>query len=445
MGVSVTLSMATSRRALTYEPWARRVGSGIRPLLDQLRLFTIGLGDVVERPPSTGYVAYCRAGGRNFVALHPRSSAVRIWLGPKRDWTGENLEDDTHHAYFTVNEHRGADFERATRLIRRSYDLALPTARNEARWTLKPGEVIKRTHLHEAFGGRRQGGIGPSDQSLNVFVFSDPARGERHGYIDGWMPDGLFHYTGEGQHGDQRMISGNRAILNYRLAGRALRLFAGAGGEVTYIDEFDLDTAEPWYEADAPETRSRSDEASPIRKVIVFRMRPKTIPPRPSTSLLAQVTAGDRVEAVPLEAVLTERMFVDPQRDSYEAERVEARLLRAFGEFLRARGHDVHRFRIVPDGERKPLFMDLFDATLNLVVEAKGTASREAVRMAIGQLADYARFVRSPARGILLPSEPRPDLKLLLAAERIEIIWPSGATYACTEPGVLSQLLSRTD
>jgi len=68
-----------------------------------------------------------------------------------------------------------------------------------AEWTLQPGEAIERKKLHEDFGGRTQGGIGPSRSSPNVFIFSDPVAGEPHGYFDGWRDDICFHYTGEGQ------------------------------------------------------------------------------------------------------------------------------------------------------------------------------------------------------------------------------------------------------
>src|SRR4051812_45292809 len=100
-------------------------------------------------------------------------------------------------------------------------------------WTLAPGESIKRVDLHAAYGGSNQGGIGPSAQSPNVLIFSDPAEGEQHGYFDGWHDDGLFHYYGMGQRGDQKMQSGNAAILNHKSHGRALRVFDGARGTVT--------------------------------------------------------------------------------------------------------------------------------------------------------------------------------------------------------------------
>src|SRR5271166_5645506 len=90
-------------------------------------------------------------------------------------------------------------------------------------WALEPGEAIERKILHERYGGRTQGGIAPSRSSPNVMVFSDPLTGEPHGYIDEWRADGCFHYTGEGQRGDQLMKSGNASILHHVDAGRALR------------------------------------------------------------------------------------------------------------------------------------------------------------------------------------------------------------------------------
>jgi hypothetical protein len=121
-------------------------------------------------------------------------------------------------------------------------------------WNLKPGDRIRRTQLHERYGGSGQSGISPSAVSPNVLVFSDPASGHQHGYVDGWKPDGAFHYTGEGQRGDQRMTNGNAAILHLREKQRRLRVFHGAGGEVTYLGEFGVTEDRPWYYDEAPET-----------------------------------------------------------------------------------------------------------------------------------------------------------------------------------------------
>lgn len=295
-------------------------------------------------------------------------------------------------------------------------------------WTLKPGDTVERVKLHADFGGRTQGGIGPSSKSPNVFVFTDPASGEQYGYIDSWREDGAFHYTGEGQRGDQQMKSGNKSILEHDEDGRALRVFSGARGTVRYEGEFQLDHDEPWYTTDAPET-----DTDETRSVIVFRMRPKDTDPKPPKSKLDSVAATPGTEEVPVEEQWTEKAFVNPSREPYEAERREQKLVTAYKAYLEREGHDVCRLKIVPPGEAKPLFSDLYDRTTGTLVEAKGTVERGAIRMAIGQLLDYRRFVDGggpKTLAVLVPSAPRPDLLRLLAAESIAAVWPEGKSFA---------------
>ncbi|MER0244415.1 restriction endonuclease [Streptomyces sp. HSW2009] len=301
-------------------------------------------------------------------------------------------------------------------------------------WTLRPGEAIARKELHARFGGRSQGGIGPSAKSPHVFVFTDPAAGEQHGYYDDWMPDGLFHYTGEGQRGDQRMVSGNATVLRHREEGRALRVFEGARGVVTYRGEFAVDPENPWYEADAPET-----DDGPLRKVIVFRLRPVDTAPQPPTTTLGRLHADapDPVTAVPLESTTSERSYVQPRREPYEAERAEARLVAHFSAHLARHGHAAHRHQILPPGESRPLFTDLYAPDLGLLVEAKGSVTRENVRMAVGQLADYGRFLPAAHRAVLLPSRPRADLLALVASQGGAVLWPEGDGYGSTVVGLL--------
>ncbi|SDT77260.1 hypothetical protein SAMN05216371_5382 [Streptomyces sp. TLI_053] len=302
-----------------------------------------------------------------------------------------------------------------------------------ATWHLKPGDQIERKQLHIEFGGRTQGGIGPSAKSPHVMVFTDPAAGEKHGYYDDWMPDGYFHYSGEGQYGDQRMISGNASILNHKEEGRALRIFKGARGTVTYLGEFEIAPTDPWYEADAPETND-----GPLRKVIVFRLRPVDAEKQPPATRLGRLLSetSHAVQSLPLEQQLTEKMFVNPNREQYEAERKEAKLVTAFGDHLRSQGHQVDRRQILPPGETRPLYTDLYVEALELLTEAKGSVTRENIRMAIGQLADYARFLPSTTKAILVPSKPRPDLLELATSQNCTVIWPEGKTYGTTDPNL---------
>jgi hypothetical protein len=291
-------------------------------------------------------------------------------------------------------------------------------------WALQPGDSIERKLLQARYGGRTLGGIGPSRTSPNVLVFSDPVAGEPHGHFDGWRADGCFHYTGEGQRGDQEMKSGNASILHHATTGRALRVFIGARGRVVYQGEFELAADRPSYTTDAPEAKN-----GPVRNVIVFRLRPLHTAPRPSASALDRVLQAG-VEDVPVEEQWTEKAFVAPSHELHEAERREQALVLAFRQHLLDNGHQVERLKIVPPGEAKPLFSDLIDRTTNTLYEAKGTVERGAIRMAIGQLLDYSRFVQpSPRLAVLLPSAPRPDLRELLQGVGVDVVWRHGDRF----------------
>jgi hypothetical protein len=291
-------------------------------------------------------------------------------------------------------------------------------------WALLPGETIERETLQERYGGRTHGRIGPSTRSPNVLLFSDPPAGEPHGLFDGWRADGCFHYTGEGQRGDQRMKSGNAAILNHAAAGRALRLFLGARGRVAYEGEFGLAPDRPFYTTDAPEAGD-----GPVRNVIVFRLWPLDVRPKPSSSRLDRVNRAG-VEEVPVEEQWTERAFVAPSWQADEGERREQALVLAYRDHLLSQGHEISRLKIVPPGEAKPLFSDLIDRTTNTLFEAKGTVERGAIRMAVGQLLDYSRFLTpTPRIAVLLPSRPRPDLEELLKSAGVELVWREGKRF----------------
>jgi hypothetical protein len=132
-------------------------------------------------------------------------------------------------------------------------------------WHLKPGDSIRRSELHDRYGGGRQGGIAPCTTSPNVLIFTDRSVGDEHGYHDRWDGD-VLEYCGEGQRGDQVIARGNRAIRDHREDGRALRVFQGVRGMVQYTGEYELESHR-W--AEAPGTGGGSK-----RRVIMFRLRP---------------------------------------------------------------------------------------------------------------------------------------------------------------------------
>lgn len=291
---------------------------------------------------------------------------------------------------------------------------------------LTPGDRIKRTELHAQYGGRQRGGISPSAVTPNVFLFSDPDTGSQHGYYDKWMDDGCFHYTGEGQRGDQEMAQGNSAILNHEKEGRRLRLFKGTSDFVIYQGEVDLAEDQPFYLDDAPET-----DGGPLRQVIIFRLRPLNDAMRPTIaeqapSLLPVVTDID------VEEQHTTTVIVTRTIGEAEAIRRESALVLSFKAHAKTNGMIAISKRIAPGNSAAAFRVDVYINQLNLLIEAKANSSRESFRMAIGQLADYRRFLDKPACAILVPSQPRHDLLDLAKVEQIGVIWPSATGFEST-------------
>jgi hypothetical protein len=76
------------------------------------------------------------------------------------------------------------------------------------------------------------------------------------------------------------------------------------------------------------------------------------------------------------------------------------------------------------------MFCDLWVEDLHALIEAKNSDSREALRMAIGQLYDYRRFHEPPERlAALLSHPPHQDELTLLKSAGIEAIWEHGAAF----------------
>lgn len=295
--------------------------------------------------------------------------------------------------------------------------------------SLAPGDRILRRELHESFGGQTQSGISPSSKYPIVMLFSNPSIGEEHGYFDGWHKDQLFHYSGEGQRGDQEMTRGNKRVRDHLADGRSLHLFLGDGKKrpVTYAGEF---AHVDYYETDAPETGG-----GPLRRVFMFRLQPLGNTLAPSQGAQASARADIRstrtvVHDVSVEQQNTEWFFLDRSREQSIAERREASLVKSYERYALGGGGRVTRKRIAVAGELKPMFCDLFDHESCTLIEAKGSVTREAVRMALGQLYDYQRFIEPrPSLAVLLPERPRDDLVALAHAYGVAVIYANGDTF----------------
>ena len=137
-----------------------------------------------------------------------------------------------------------------------------------------------------------------------------------------------------------------------------------------------------------------------------------------TTTSPATIDRNPAVHVVAIDTVHPEQALTT---ESTEIQRIaggpaiqkEARLTERFQQYLEARGHQVMRYRITPAG-KPPIYSDLADTTDNIVYEAKGSADRMSIRLALGQILDYGRFIEGSRLAVLLPEPPADDLIDLL-------------------------------
>ncbi|MFI9063069.1 hypothetical protein ACIGQE_14480 [Streptomyces sp. NPDC053429] len=328
---------------------------------------------------------------------------------------------------------------------------------------IKPGDVRTRAELKAIFGGGPQGGIIPSRTTDNILLFSDHESAKDFGYQDGWLVEEdksgpIFEYTGQGTLGDQTLSGNNGSVLHHVEDGRALRLFIAVGyvgGGTTgarthrYVGEFTLDADEPFV------MRQVLDSAQKMRWVYVFRLRPVAgVEQAPEDFVpVAPETVTTKVPATPITdpalvsfelkpAEATTSQTIKPEANSgrkitrkpteaVEVKRREAELSDRFLAFLTEQGHSVDRIKIRVEGLNSTFFTDLFDSTDNALYEIKGNISRNAIRMAIGQLIDYRRHItpKPDHLVVLLPECPDHDLCDLVEAGGMTLIYEDGDKF----------------
>ncbi|WP_155946647.1 restriction endonuclease [Mycobacterium sp. URHD0025] len=295
-------------------------------------------------------------------------------------------------------------------------------------WSVQPGEILVREQIHGVYKGNAQAGITGSSTTPNVLVYSDHGKAAANGYdFDGWdVSQQVYYYTGEGKIGDQQMVRGNRAIADHQTNGTALRLFVAVGNVPgsdarihQYVGQFSVDPDLPYFIRRAPGT-----DGVP-RNVFVFRLLPIGVvvaegDPHVSTiegAGQAAEIATVAVDSVPVAVVNIENSEVEKSVSGTVVQR-EAQLTDRFKAYLEAHHREVMRYRINPVGSAT-LYSDLADISDNILYEAKGSAERMSVRLAIGQVLDYGRYVGDSSLAVLLPESPAADLVELL--EQLDI------------------------
>ncbi len=324
-----------------------------------------------------------------------------------------------------------------------------------SQWDLKSGGTLSRAERRARFGGSEYGGIAHSKRSPNIFLYTDPDTGAEHGYEDHWDRAGeLFFYTGEGQVGDQRFDKspwGNMAVRDHQKDGRAIRLFEAAGTKPgskeviqRYVGRLEIDDAEPYTVERGPD-RNRDE-----RDIIVFRLRrvaedaaaddtedSKAASERVATEVAVEGTRGrneGRSSGVVVRKIPIEKQNAESFAAEYKVlsrkdrNRKEAKLLKSYENYLNnVLLHATCRHEISIDGE--VLYTDLFDEYAEELIEVKSSIERNVMRLALGQILDYAKALNPKSRAVLVPCEPPRGIFELFRDHGVRIIWCSGDTF----------------
>ena len=161
------------------------------------------------------------------------------------------------------------------------------------------------------------------------------------------------------------------------------------------------------------------------------------LPTPPELADLVTDDSGDPTEIQNEEADdaptvdLIDRAVGDGEPSSYTVVRIDERTQddeeALVGQYQASINRQLRRQRIRPEAGAAFLFTDAFDDQRNLLIEAKAQSDRAYVRMAIGQLYDYQRFIRpEPDLALLLPDRPTQDLVGLILSLGIRLIYKTG-------------------
>jgi hypothetical protein len=130
------------------------------------------------------------------------------------------------------------------------------------------------------------------------------------------------------------------------------------------------------------------------------------------------------VEQIEVEDQRSETYMFSTTQTTLTAIRAEQMLVLAYRAHMQQQGVEVKRGRYWPAGEPTSLASDAWVPDRQLLLEAKNSDSRDAIRLAIGQLFDYRRFHDEPlGLAVLLPYPPGSDRLELLRSAGIEAAW----------------------
>lgn len=293
------------------------------------------------------------------------------------------------------------------------------------------GENFKRADLHSLFGGSFRHGMTSANHGRDFLLFHDDSSSREFGYDvwEGFQADGSFHYTGQGTKGDQKMTRSNLSLVRANSRGVPIHLIESTSGICTYIGRYVLGIPN-YFIRQAPDVEKRK-----VREVFVFNLMPISNTFNEDGDSKGLVIGEDQKWVEP-DLSSTIKKVLNQEETSIDF--AEMRLQAEFGNYLISKGIIplIHNFTLTDKkGVLKP---DFWLPSMGLVVEAKPTSTRDHVRLAIGQVLDYANLARLEGKtmipAILLPARPSKDLCELIASLGITLITKLNSGFDFSEP-----------
>ncbi|MTB02932.1 MAG: hypothetical protein F2929_00035 [Actinobacteria bacterium] len=276
-----------------------------------------------------------------------------------------------------------------------------------------PGDQFKRADMHDLIGGSFRHGMTKCNGGNDYLLFHDPKNSKKFGYDkwEGKQADGSFHYSGQGTLGNQKLTRANMGLIKANEQGIPIHLIESLNGTCTYLGQYIL--GDPTFSVEkAPDVKGHVE-----RDIFVFKLVPiaNYMDADLSLHLNGRVEGATTFWVPPtFETIL----LSDPANSRKQIDRVENKLQAEFGGYLISNGHEVLTHSFSFEGLRGTLKPDFWIPCLGLVVEAKPSNAREFIRLAIGQVLDYANLSKLEGNpmipAILVPNRPTADLCSLI-------------------------------
>lgn len=143
-------------------------------------------------------------------------------------------------------------------------------------------------------------------------------------------------------------------------------------------------------------------------------------------------TAGEQlpvVRKIPVESHVAEDFAAEYKAlGRQDRTRKEAKLQKRYEKYLKnTLGHEVCRHEIRIDSQ--VLYTDLFDETTDELIEVKSSIERSTMRLALGQILDYAQVLRPTHCAVLVPTEPAQGVIELFRHHGVRVVWRSGDAF----------------